>query len=85
MMVSGVFLSRVNEASPVLGKFKTVSYRTHACVSTAQNVTAAGLFTMMRGHSIFTNPPLIVNESQVELSAVASLPTLAAARRLQDH
>ena len=29
-----------------------------------QNVTAAGLFTMMRGHSIFANPPLIVNESQ---------------------
>ena len=30
-----------------------------------QNLTDQGLFTMMRGHSIFCNPPLIITEAQV--------------------
>jgi adenosylmethionine-8-amino-7-oxononanoate aminotransferase len=25
-----------------------------------------GMFTMMRGHTIFANPPLIINEAQIE-------------------
>lgn len=49
---AGDFLCKVNEASPVMAQFKT-------------NITQQGLFTMMRGHSIFANPPLIINEAQV--------------------
>eukprot|EP00042_Codosiga_hollandica_P035727 m.267265 g.267265 ORF g.267265 m.267265 type:complete len:509 (+) comp54714_c0_seq3:2-1528(+) len=48
----GEFLSRVTEASPLLAKFKA-------------GLLADGVFTMMRGHNIFANPPLIINEAQL--------------------
>lgn len=32
---------------------------------TSQELLNQGLFTMMRGHSIFTNPPLVITEDEL--------------------
>jgi hypothetical protein len=49
----GEWLAPVNQPHPALGAFNA-------------DLRQRGLFTMMRGANIFTNPPLIIDQAEIE-------------------
>ena len=49
----GDFIAEVHEVSPAVMQFKKA-------------LNEHGMFTMMRGHTVFANPPLIITAEQIE-------------------